>query len=42
MSDNKEIEIMHANINVEETQVLFEDDRVKIERIYLTGGFSLN
>lgn len=37
MSDNKEIEIMYANKNVEETQVLFEDDRVRIERIYSNG-----
>lgn len=37
MSDNKEIEIMHVNKNVEETQVLFEDDRVKIERIFSNG-----
>lgn len=37
MSDNKEIEIMHANKNIEEIQVLFEDDRVRIERIYSNG-----
>lgn len=37
MSDNKDIEIMHANKNVEEIQVLFEDDRVRIERIYSNG-----
>lgn len=37
MSDNKEIEIMHENRNEEETQVLFEDDRVRIERINSNG-----
>lgn len=37
MSDNKDIEIMQVNKNVEEIQVLFEDDRVRIERIYSNG-----
>lgn len=37
MSDNKDIEIMHANKNIEIIQVLFEDDRVRIERIYSNG-----
>lgn len=37
MSDNKDIEIIQLNKRVEETQVLFEDDRVKIERIYSNG-----
>lgn len=41
MSDNKDIEIIQLNKRVEETQVLFEDDRVKIERIYSNGWAQL-
>lgn len=37
MSDNKDIEMMHVNKNIEIIQVLFEDDRVRIERIYSNG-----